>query len=220
MVTAVKAIEAEHGAVSLLVNNAGYGQFGAVEEVALDAWRKQFEVNVFGLVRLSHLVLPGMRRQGQGRIVNVGSMGGEFTTPLGGVYHASKYAVEAISDALRFEAAPFGVTVVLIQPGPVKTPLGQASIEGMHMPPGSPYKSMAAGFERVSRRTYEKGQGCLSAGQVAAVVLEAAMAKRPRTRYKIGSAAHLMPFLRRTLTDRVWDAMLGRMFGSPATAGR
>src|SRR5207302_8923943 len=116
---AVAAVEAAEGAVGVLVNNAGYGLHGAVEEADLADVRRQFETNVFGLARLTQLVLPGMRRQGWGRIINVSSMGGRLTFPGGGYYHATKHAVEAISDALRFEVRPFGIDVVVIEPGPI-----------------------------------------------------------------------------------------------------
>src|SRR5947207_4434609 len=128
MVAAVAAVDKEHGAVDALVNNAGYGEYGPVEEVPLDAARKEFETNVFGLARMAQLVLPGMRRQRRGRIVNVGSMGGRFTFPGGGWYHASKYAVEALSDALRFEVRPFGVAVVLIEPGTIRTRFAETAV--------------------------------------------------------------------------------------------
>ena len=116
-VAAVAEVEAAHGAVGTLVNNAGYGEYGAVEEVDLDKVRAMFETNVFGLARMCQLVLPGMRRAGRGRIINIGSMGGRFTFPLGGYYHATKYAVEALTDALRMEVKPFGVDVALVEPG-------------------------------------------------------------------------------------------------------
>ena len=118
MAAAVRAVEEAEGAVGVLVNNAGYSQSGAVETVPMDQVRQQFETNVFGLVRMCQLVLPGMRRQGWGRIVNISSMGGKLTFPGGGLYHATKYAVEAISDALRFEVAGFGVEVVIDRAGP------------------------------------------------------------------------------------------------------
>src|ERR687891_1080019 len=121
MRTAVAAVEEAEGAVGALVNNAGYSQSGAVETVPLDSVRRQFETNVFGLMRMCQLVLPGMRRQGHGRIVNVSSMGGKLTFPGGGVYHATKHAVEALSDVLRFEVAGFGVQVVVIEPGLIRT---------------------------------------------------------------------------------------------------
>src|SRR5918996_2806354 len=118
---AVEEVERVEGAVGVLVNNAGYSQSGAVEEVPLEKVRRQFETNVFGLVRMCQLVLPGMRRQGYGRIVNLSSMGGKLTFPGGGFYHATKHAVEAISDALRFEVAGFSVRVIVIEPGLIRT---------------------------------------------------------------------------------------------------
>ena len=127
MQAAVAAVTAEHGAVGALVNNAGYSQSGAIEEVPLEDVRRQFETNVFGLVRMCQLVLPGMRAQRSGRIVNVSSMGANFTFPGGGLYHATKYAVEAISDALRFEVAGFGIHVVIVQPGLIRTGFADAA---------------------------------------------------------------------------------------------
>ena len=122
MTEAVTAVETAAGPVAVLVNNAGYGLYGPVEQLPMDEIRRQFETNFFGLVRLTQLVLPGMRSRGKGRILNVSSMGGRITLPGGAFYHASKYAVEALSDALRMEVAQFGIDVVLIEPGPVKTP--------------------------------------------------------------------------------------------------
>ena len=127
MRAAVEAVEADHGSVGALVNNAGYGEYGTIEETGLDGVRRQFETNVFGLARMTQLVLPGMRAAGRGRIVNVGSMGGRFVFPAGGYYHASKYAVEAITDALRFETAPFGIKVSLIEPGLIRTGFGDVA---------------------------------------------------------------------------------------------
>src|SRR3954452_16460055 len=128
MTAAVEAVEREQGAVGILVNNAGYSQSGAVESIPMDAVRKQFETNVFGLVRLCQLVLPGMRAQRWGRIINLSSMGGRLVFPGGGYYHATKFAVEALSDALRFEVKGFGVGVTLIEPGLIKTEFGTAAV--------------------------------------------------------------------------------------------
>src|SRR3981189_3503833 len=127
MVGAVRQVEDAEGAVGVLVNNAGYSQSGPVEEIPLDDVRRQFETNVFGLVRLCQLALPGMRRQGWGKIVNVSSMGGKLVFPGGGFYHGTKFAVEAISDALRWEVRGFGVDVVLIGPGQTNTEFGNAA---------------------------------------------------------------------------------------------
>ena len=127
MVAAVRTIEDTHGAVGVLINNAGYSQSGAVETVPLDAARRQFETNVFGLVRLTQLVLPKMRDQRWGKVVNLGSMGGKLVFPGGGWYHATKHALEAISDALRFEVRGFGIDVILLEPGLITTEFGNAA---------------------------------------------------------------------------------------------
>src|SRR5918998_4106326 len=128
---AVEEVERAEGAVGILVNNAGYSQSGAIEEVPMEKVRRQFETNVFGLVRMCQLVLPGMRGQGFGRIINLSSMGGKLTFPGAGFYHATKYAVEAISDALRFEVRGFGVEVVVIEPGLIRTGFGQTAVDSM-----------------------------------------------------------------------------------------
>src|SRR4051794_40883947 len=139
MTAAVKTVEEAEGAVGVLVNNAGYSQSGAVESVSMDAVRRQFETNVFGLVRMCQLVLPGMRRQRWGRIVNLSSMGGRLVFPGGGYYHATKFAVEALSDALRFEVKGFGVDVVLIEPGLIKTEFGTAAVGSLAEDTDGPY---------------------------------------------------------------------------------
>src|SRR5437899_6250980 len=138
MSAAVNAVVQAEGAVGVLVNNAGYSQSGAVEEVPLDQVRRQFETNVFGLVRMCQLVLPGMRKQHWGRIVNISSMGGKLVFPGGGFYHGTKFAVEAISDALRYEVKPFGIDVAIIEPGAIRTRFEETSIGSMaHLAEGS-----------------------------------------------------------------------------------
>src|SRR6478609_4964270 len=141
MEAAVAAVEAEHGAVGVLINNAGYSQSGAVESVPMEDVRRQFETNVFGLLRLTQLVLPGMRRQRWGRVVNLSSMGGRLTLPGGGIYHASKHAVEALGDALRFEVRGFGIDVVTIEPGLIRTEFGETAVGSLAAPQsnGGPY---------------------------------------------------------------------------------
>lgn len=216
MRSAVASVEQAHGAVDILINNAGYGEMGPIEEVSIERWRRQFETNVFGLVRMAQLVLPGMRRRGWGRIVNVGSMGGEFTTPLGGAYHATKYAVEAISDALRFEAQPFGVDVALVQPGPVQTALATSTVASLRADSDSPYLAQMEGFRRVSEASMAAGSaGVLGAEEVAAVILAAVQVERPETRYKVGAVAEQMTSTRRRLSDREWDALFRQQFGLP-----
>ncbi len=208
MSAAVREIEAKHGAVDVLINNAGYGQMGAIEEVMPEAWRRQFETNVFGLVRLTQLVLPAMRRQRSGHIINIGSAGGEFTFPLAGAYHATKYAVESISDALRFEVRPFGIRVTVIQPGPVSTPLATATVESIQSAPDSPYRPIIDAFRRLSQQS----TGYITAEQVASTILNVMQTQRPRARYKIGTTARMMPMLHRMLPARLWDRMVARFY--------
>ncbi len=220
MVSAVEAVEAEHGRVGTLVNNAGYGEYGAVEEVAIEAVRRQFETNVFGLARLVQLVLPGMRAAGRGRVVNIGSMGGLMTFPAGGYYHATKYAVEALSDALRVEVAQFGVDVVLVEPGMIRTAFGATAAGTLaHTGPapgadGSPYAALRRNVDRAMAQNY-RGPLAVAPARVARVVRRAVESRRPRTRYLITPAARAMVALRRVGGDRAWDAFVSRQFGVP-----
>src|SRR4029453_18345056 len=157
MQAAVAAVEGEHGSVGALVNNAGYSQSGAIETVPMEKVRAQFETNVFGLVRMCQLVLPGMRRQGYGRIVNLSSMGGRLTFPGAGFYHASKYAVEAISDALRFEVEGFGIKVSVIEPGLIRTGFADAAVDSMDGPQDGPYVGFDEAVARATVDNYERG---------------------------------------------------------------
>ena len=149
MRAAVATVERDEGSVGVLINNAGYGLEGAFEEVPMADIRRQFETNVFGLIAMTKLVLPGMRRQRWGRVVNLSSMGGKLTLPGGAYYHATKHAVEALSDALRFEVKGFGIDVIVIQPGPIKTRFGDTAVGSIAMPKDSPY----AEFQRSTRKT-------------------------------------------------------------------
>src|SRR3954470_13495221 len=180
MRAAVDTVIERHGAVGVLVNNAGYSQSGALETLPMDALRRQFETNVFGLVRMCQLVLPGMRAQRWGRIVNMSSMGGSLTLPGAGAYHASKYAVEAISDALRFEVQAFGVGVTVIQPGAIRTEF--AATVGKEIPAEQgPYAAFNADVARTTSDAYEKGPLARLGGgpdDVAKAVEKAITAKR------------------------------------------
>jgi NAD(P)-dependent dehydrogenase (short-subunit alcohol dehydrogenase family) len=221
MVAAVEAVEAQEGAVGALVNNAGYSQSGAIEQVPLDEVRRQFETNVFGLVRMCQLVLPGMRRQRFGRIVNVSSMGANFTFPGGGFYHATKYAVEAISDALRFEVKGFGVDVVIVQPGIIRTGFAEAATTALDeaSPQGEgPYATFDAAVAKSTREVYEKGPAARLGGgpeTVAKVIEKAITADRPRIRYRVTPSAHLLIKQRAVMTDRMWDRFVGTQFPRP-----
>ncbi|MFN0280620.1 MAG: oxidoreductase [Kineosporiaceae bacterium] len=212
MRTAVEIVESEHGAVGALVNNAGYGVYGPVEEVDLDAARAQFETNVFGLGRMCQLVLPGMRRAGRGRIVNVSSMGGRIVFPTGGWYHASKYAVEALSDALRVEVAPFGVRVVLVEPGLIRTEFESVASGGLGAgAERSAYADLRRHADAVMSRAYRSRAGA-GPSTVAEVIATAVETRRPRTRYVVTAAAKAQVQTRRLAGDRVWDAFVRRTY--------
>jgi NADP-dependent 3-hydroxy acid dehydrogenase YdfG len=219
MQAAVQAVEDAEGAVGALVNNAGYSQSGAVESVKLDDIRSQFETNVFGLIRMSQLVLPGMRREGRGRIVNVGSMGGTLVFPGGGIYHATKYAVEAISDAMRFEVKGFGVDVVLIQPGLITSDFAAAAVGALNTgttddgPYGKFNQAVASGtVDAYDGPTAKLGGPPVA---VAKVIERAITSRRPRTRYKVTASARLIMGQRKLLTDRMWDRFVGTQFPRP-----
>jgi NAD(P)-dependent dehydrogenase (short-subunit alcohol dehydrogenase family) len=217
---AVQSIEQAEGSIGVLVNNAGYSQSGAVETVPMERVRAQFETNVFGLVRMCQLVLPGMRRQRWGRIVNVSSMGGRLTFPGGGFYHASKHAVEAISDALRYEVRSFGIRVAVIEPGLIKTRFGETaagSIEGEPDSPEDPYAEFNAGVGATTVGAYSGPLSMLGGGPetVARAIERAISSRRPRTRYKVTPSAHLILMQRRLLPDRAWDAFMRSQYPSP-----
>jgi NAD(P)-dependent dehydrogenase (short-subunit alcohol dehydrogenase family) len=222
MRSAVEQVERDHGAVGVLVNNAGYSQSGTIEEVDLDAVRRQFETNVFGAARLCQLVLPGMRRQRSGKIVNISSMGANFVFPGGGYYHATKSALDAISDALRFEVQGFGIDVVIIQPGLIMTEFGEAATSAMDAgTPGAadgPYARFNAELEKATKAAYGQGPMAKLGGPpeaVAKVIEKAITARRPRTRYLVTPSAHLLVNQRRLMPDRAWDAMLRTQFPQP-----
>jgi NAD(P)-dependent dehydrogenase (short-subunit alcohol dehydrogenase family) len=219
MQAAVQAVEREHGAVGVLVNNAGYGLEGCFEETPMSEVRRQFETNVFGLTRLCQLVLPGMRKQRWGKIVNISSVGGKLTLPGGAFYHATKHAVEALSDAMRFEVGGFGVDVVVIEPGPIKTEFGNTAIANVNRvrQDGSAYAAFNAA---VAGKIHEAFEGWMAAvagapEDVAKAIERAITASRPRTRYPITAAARSMMFLRRWLPDRGFDAFLRTQFLRP-----
>jgi NAD(P)-dependent dehydrogenase (short-subunit alcohol dehydrogenase family) len=218
MRSAVAAIEEAEGAVAVLVNNAGYSLSGAIETASPEEMRRQFETNVFGLVRLSQLVLPGMRRRGFGKIVNVSSMGGRLTFPGGGHYHATKWAVEALSDVLRYEVGGFGVDVIVIEPGLIRTRFGETAAGGVAVDDG-PY---AAYNRAVAERTLSACEGPFAwlggdAGSVARVIEKAISARRPRTRYRVTPSAALFLALHSLLTDRAWDRLAGRGIPRPGS---
>ncbi|HST56961.1 MAG TPA: oxidoreductase [Solirubrobacteraceae bacterium] len=222
MSAAVSAVEQAEGAVGVLINNAGYSQGGAVESVPIDAVRRQFDTNVFGLTRMCQLVLPGMRSQRFGKIVNVSSMGANFTFPGGGFYHSSKFAVEAISDALRFEVRGFGVDVIVMQPGLILTNFGEAAGHALSADAGAEsngtYTQFNAAVGKATREVYEGGPMSKLGGPPAAVakkIERAITARRPKTRYLVTPSAHLLVNQRKLMSDRMWDRMMRTQFPQP-----
>jgi NAD(P)-dependent dehydrogenase (short-subunit alcohol dehydrogenase family) len=219
MRSAVDEVERREGAVGALVNNAGYSQSGAVEAVPMGKVRHQFETNVFGLARMCQLVLPGMRRQGYGRIVNVSSMGGKLTFPGGGYYHATKHAVEALSDALRFEVEGFGIKVSVIEPGLIRTGFADTAVGSMDDLDGeNPYAGFDEGVARTTAENYERGPISRLGGgpeAVAEAIEQAISSRSPKSRYAVTPSAHLFLRLRRLLPDRVWDAVLRTTYPQP-----
>ncbi|HMB55038.1 MAG TPA: oxidoreductase [Thermoanaerobaculia bacterium] len=209
---AVARVAAEQGGVDVLVNNAGFGMYGAMEDTDLDDARYQFEVNLFGLARLTQEVLPWMRQQGDGTIVNISSMGGKMYTPLGSWYHATKHALEGWSDCLRLELAPFGIDVVIVEPGVIETEFGDVMMGPMLERSGSgPYAEMARKVAAATERSYEKG-GASPPTLIADVIARALAARRPKTRYVAGKLAKPLIFLRKWFGDRLFDkAVMSQM---------
>lgn len=216
MQAAVAKVEHEHGFVGILINNAGYGQQGALEETPIERFRAQFETNVFGAIRMCQLVLPGMRAAGRGRIVMVSSMGGRLTFPGGSAYHGSKYALEAISDVLRFEVANFGIAITVVEPGLVATDYGAAALRDLAGETSGPYASFTAGVRSALESSFAGGvEGTSTADEVAAAVVQAATDDPPRTRYVVGAMAEQLIAARQQMTDEQWDQMMTTMYPQP-----
>jgi NADP-dependent 3-hydroxy acid dehydrogenase YdfG len=220
MSTAVAEVNQAAGGIDVLINNAGYSQSGAVESVPIEDVRAQFETNVFGLIRMCQLVLPGMRERGEGKVVNIGSMGGRLTFPGGGLYHASKYALEAISDAMRFEVRGFGVDVILIEPGLITTGFGEVasgSADRAAGPGADAYADFNRKVAKITAEAYEGPVAKLGGGpeKVAETIVKALSARRPKARYPVTPSAHIMIGQRRITPDRVWDLMMRAQFPTP-----
>lgn len=218
MQAAVSAVTEAHGAVGVLINNAGYSQSGAVESVPLDQARAQFETNVFGLLRMCQLALPGMRAQGWGKVVNISSMGGRLTFPGGGLYHATKYSVEALSDALRFEVRGFGIDVIVVEPGLIVTRFGEVAAGSVaHTGDGGAYDSFNRKVAEVTEGAYKGPMAKLGAGPeaVAKTIARAIGSRRPKARYPVTASARLLMGQRRMMPDRVWDMVMRSQFPQP-----
>lgn len=210
-VTEVDRLTDGHG-LDVLVNNAGYGQMGPVEEVSDADLRRQYDTNVFGLLAVTRAFVPKMRERGQGRVVNVGSIGGRFTFPLMGVYNSTKYAVESLSDALRNELAPFGVAVSIIEPGPIATEFNAVAMDTVDMIQfsGSPYEAIVLRADKVRKR-FESGS---SGPEVTTrAIVHAALGRRPRIRYVAPRMLSFFLFFLAVMPTRLVDFIMQRAAG-------
>ncbi len=209
----IKQILAETGRIDVLVNNAGYGSYGAVEDVPLDEARRQFDVNVFGAARLIQLALPTMRSQHSGTIINITSMGGKIYTPFGAWYHATKFALESFSDCLRLETKPFGINVVVIEPGAIRTEWSGIAADHLVATSAQGAYSEKAGRVAKSFRSEATTRQSSPPKVVAKTVVKAATARNPKTRYAVGFGAKPLIFLRNLLSDKAYDSVILRIGG-------
>jgi NAD(P)-dependent dehydrogenase (short-subunit alcohol dehydrogenase family) len=216
MQSGIEQILAEEGRIDVLVNAAGYGSYGALEDVPLSEARNQFEVNLFGAARLTQLVLPLMREQRSGTVVNITSMGGKIYTPLGAWYHATKHALEALSDCLRMELKPFGIDVVVIEPGGIRTEWPGIAAQKVRAVSGTgPYapQGNAVADSLASESTQRRSS---PPELIAKTIAKAVTARRPKTRYAVGYGAKPMIFLHDVLPDSAFDAFIRRAVGVPS----
>ena len=215
MAAGLAKIIADTGRIDVLVNNAGYGSYGALEDVDIDEGRRQFEVNVFGAIRLAQLALPHMRKQRSGTIVNITSMGGKIYTPLGGWYHGTKFALEALSDCMRLEVAPFGINVVVIEPGGIATEWGTIAADRLEKTSADgPYAAQARAVAKALRPEGHANRNS-PPSVVADAIGKAVTASKPKTRYAVGAGAKPLIAARALLSDRAFDRLISRAVGLP-----
>lgn len=208
---AVAKIIKQQKRIDVLVNNAGFGLYGAMEDVSIDEAKRQFEVNLFGLAQLTQLVLPHMRLEKSGKIINLSSMGGKVYFPLGSWYHASKFALEGWSDCLRIELAQLGVKVVIIEPGAIATNFGNLTLDSLvKRSANGPYSKMAAGMTKTLKDSYGKNNSSSSPSVVAKAIVRAIKSTRPKTRYAVGKYAKASILLRKILPDKLFDKIVLR----------
>lgn len=210
--SAFEKIYAKYPKIDILVNNAGFSQNGFVEELTLEQLRYQFAVNVFGLIKVTQMVLPSMRKAKTGKIINIGSVGGDFTSPGASAYHASKYAVESFSDGMRQELKFFGIDVVLIKPGGVSTDFtANARSNYPEAIEGNPYGTLRRKFNDMLDTILDPDKSSvslLSPDKVVSVILTAATTEKPKPRYKVGALAKMIPLMKRLMSDKSFDNML------------
>lgn len=211
MKSCVSKILEQEGRIDVLINNAGYGSFGAIEDVSIEEARKQVEVNIFGLSRMTQLVLPSMRKNKFGKIVNISSMGGKMYTPFGGWYHATKFAVEGFSDCLRMELKPFGIDVIIVEPGGIKTDWGTIAADNLkNSAKGGAYQKMA-NVAAENLRVLYTGNKLTDPKVIGRTIAKAVMAKKPKTRYLVGYGAKFAVIARRILSDRMFDKLIKKL---------
>lgn len=209
VIDGVQHVLKEQGKIDVLINNAGYATYGSVEETPIADAKRQFDVNIFGLARLTQLVIPHMRAQKSGKIINISSMGGKIYFPLGAWYHATKHALEGWSDSLRLELKPFHIDVVIIEPGAIVTEFGAVMVEPMLERSGSgPYSNMTHALAKATRESYEKEGAGSPPLVIAEVISKAIKSNRPRTRYVAGKLAKPLMFVRKYLGDRIFDRVI------------
>lgn len=210
IVSCVNTIMDKEGSIDVLINNAGYGSYGAIEDVPLEEARQQFDVNIFGLARLTQLILPKMRENRFGKIVNISSMGGKIFTPFGGWYHATKHALEGWSDCLRIETKPFGIDVVVVEPGGIKTPWGQIAADNLKKTSGNgAYADLAIKAADGTAKMYASNR-LTKPEVIGKVILKAVTVNKPKRRYAKGFGAKPTLFVRKWFGDGVWELMLKR----------
>ena len=204
----IEQIFKEAGSIDVLVNNAGFGSEGAIEDVTMQDAKYQFEVNVFGAMRLTKLVLPKMRQNKYGKIVNISSVGGKIALPLGGWYHASKFAIEALSDSMRMEVKQFGIDVIVIEPGGIKSEWGDIALESLVRVSGNTaYKEMVKGADKGFKQTVNKNSEPIV---IARLIKKGIEANKPKTRYVGGYIAKPLLFLRNILSDKMLERIIMR----------
>jgi len=211
IIEGVNKIIEKHGRIDVLFNNAGFGLYGSVEETSIEDARYQFEVNLFGLAKATQLVLPHMRKQGSGKIINTSSIGGKIYSPLGAWYHATKHAIEGWSDCLRLEVKQFGIDVIIIEPGVIDTSFDDVMLNPMVERSGNgPYKKIVTAMTKSMKDMYEKPGEASPPAVIAEVVSKAIQADHPKTRYVAGKMANFMLFMRKWLPDRGFDWLMSR----------
>lgn len=210
----IDTVISDQGRIDVLVNNAGFGLGGSLEDIPIEEARRQFEVNVFGLMNITQLVLPVMRSQKSGRIINVASIGGHFSLPFGGWYHASKYSVEALSDTLRLEVKDFGIKVIIIEPGMIQTDWGLIHGKNLLKFSGAgSYAQKAARAAAYYQKEYGNPAKLSQPGIISSTIVKSILTAHPKQRYRAGKYSHLIIVLKKHLPDWLFDFLTLKIMG-------